>query len=87
MLRKIAIALAAASLLGPADALALGRGGFGGGFHSGFAGHGFVGRGFRPGFRRHGIGLGIGLGLAQPGTTFTCKNDSKSDVVARPTLP
>jgi len=74
MVRKTAIALAAASLLGaaaiPTDALAFGRGhGFGGGFHSGFsrgfAGHGFVGRGFGPGFRRFGpaIGLGLGLGL------------------------
>jgi hypothetical protein len=61
MLRKIAIALASASLLGataiPTDALAFGRGGGfhggfgGGGFSRGFAGHGFVGRGFGPGFR------------------------------------
>ena len=77
MSRKIAIALAAASLLGaaaiPTDALAFGRGGGfhggfgGGGFSRGFAGHGFVGRGFGPGFRGHrfrpGIGLGLGLGL------------------------
>src|SRR5262252_6172604 len=77
MVRKIAIVLAAASLLGaaaiPTDVLAFGRGGggghFGGGFHSGFsrgfAGHGFAGRGFGPGFRRFGpaIGLGLGLGL------------------------
>ena len=77
MLRKIAIALAAASLLGgaaiPTDALAFGRGGGfhggfgGGGFSRGFAGHGFVGRGFGPGFHGHrfgpGIGLGLGLGL------------------------
>jgi hypothetical protein len=56
MLRKITIALAAASLLGaaaiPTDVLAFGRGGFGGGFHGGgfsrgFGGHGFVGHGFR----------------------------------------
>src|SRR5260370_16964797 len=77
MVRKIVIALAAASLLGaaaiPTDALAFGRGGGfhggfgGGGFSRGFAGHGFVGRGFGPGFRGHrfgpGIGLGLGLGL------------------------
>ena len=73
MLRKIAIALAAASLLGaaaiPTDALAFGRGGGfhggfgGGGFSRGFAGHGFVGRGFGPGFRGHRFGPGIGLGL------------------------
>jgi hypothetical protein len=77
MLRKITIALAAASLLGaaaiPTDALAFGRGGGfhggfgGGGFSRGFAGHGSVGRGFSPGFRGHrfgpGIGLGLGLGL------------------------
>jgi hypothetical protein len=77
MVRNIAIALAAASLLGaaaiPTDALAFGRGGGfhggfgGGGFSRGFAGHGSVGRGFSPGFRGHrfgpGIGLGLGLGL------------------------
>jgi hypothetical protein len=68
MLRKIAIALAAASLLGaaaiPTDALAFGRGG---GFHGGFGGggfsRGFAGRGFGPGFRGHRFGPGIGLGL------------------------
>src|SRR5258706_803138 len=58
MLRKIAIALAAASLLGaasiPTDALAFGRGGGGGG-HGGFGGGGFGhggvgGGGFFPGF-------------------------------------
>jgi len=77
MLRKIAIALAAASLLGaaaiPTDALAFGRGGggghFGGGFHGGgfsrgFVGHGFAGRGFGPGFYGPAIGLGLGLGYA-----------------------
>jgi hypothetical protein len=67
MLRKIAIAVATASLLGvaavPTDALAFGHGGFGGGFRGGFAGHGFVGRGFGPGFRGHGFGPGIGLGV------------------------
>src|SRR6267143_6951456 len=74
MLRKIAIALAAASLLGaaaiPTDALAFGRGGGfhggfgGGGFSRGFAGHGFAGRGFGGhGFRGHGFGPGIGVGL------------------------
>ena len=73
MLRKITIALAAASLLGaaaiPTDALAFGRGGGfhggfgGGGFSRGFAGHGFVGRGFGPGFRGHRFGPGVGLGL------------------------
>src|SRR5712675_422591 len=65
MLRKIAIALAAASLLGaasiPTDALAFGRGGGGGG-------HGGFGRGFGPGFRGHrfarfGVPFGLGLGL------------------------
>jgi hypothetical protein len=61
MLRRIAIALAAAGLLGaasiPTDALAFGRGfggghgGFGGGFgHGGFAGHGFA-----PGFAGGGV--------------------------------
>src|SRR5258706_14421327 len=49
MLRKIAIALAAASLLGaasiPTDALAFGRGGGGGG-HGGFGGGGFGHGGF-----------------------------------------
>jgi hypothetical protein len=79
MLRKIAIALAAASLLGaaaiPTDALAFGHGGFGGfhgggfggfhggGFSRGFGGHGFVGHGFRGHGFGPGIGLGIGLGL------------------------
>jgi hypothetical protein len=72
MLRKIAIALAAASLLGaaaiPTDARAFGHGGFGGGFHGGgfsrgFGGHGFVGHGFRGHGFGPGIGLGIGLGL------------------------
>jgi hypothetical protein len=71
MLRKIAIALAAASLLGaaavPTDALAFGRGG---GFHGGVGGfHGGGFRGFRGGhfggFRggRFGPGIGLGLGL------------------------
>jgi hypothetical protein len=74
MVRKIVIALAAASLLGaaaiPTDALAFGRGGGfhggfgGGGFSRGFAGHGFAGRGFGGhGFRGHGFGPGIGVGL------------------------
>ena len=49
MLRKIAIALAAASLLGaasiPTDVLAFGRGGGGGG-HGGFGGGGFGHGGF-----------------------------------------
>jgi hypothetical protein len=72
MLRKIAIALAAASLLGaaaiPTDALAFGRGGgFHGGFSRGSAGHGFAGRGFGPGFRGHRFGPGIGLGLGALG--------------------
>ena len=74
MLHKLAIALAAASLLGaaaiPTDALAFGRGG-GGGFHGGGFGGGFRGGGFggfRGGrfggsFRGHGFGPGIGLGL------------------------
>jgi hypothetical protein len=60
MLHKLAIALAAASLLGaaaiPTDALAFGRGG-GGGFHGGGFGGGFRGYGFGPGF---GLGLGYG---------------------------
>ncbi len=78
MLRKIAIALAAASLVGvaaiPTDALAFGGGRGGGGFHSGFggggfrggfAGRGFAGRGFAGrGFAGRGFfGPGIGLGL------------------------
>jgi hypothetical protein len=72
MLHKIAITLAAASLLVaaavPTDALAFGRGGHGGfgggGFSRGFAGHGFAGRGFGGhGFRGHRFGPGIGLGL------------------------
>jgi hypothetical protein len=57
MLRKFAIALAAAGLLGaaaiPTDALAFGHGGggfHGGGFHGGFRGFG-RGFGFGPGFR------------------------------------
>ncbi len=74
MLHKIAIALAAASLLGaaaiPTDALAFGRGG-GGGFHGGGFGGGFHAGGFGGfrggrvggGFRGHGFGPGIGLGL------------------------
>jgi len=84
MLRKIAIALAAASLLGaaatPTDALAFGRGGGfhagfgGGGFSRGFAGHSFDGRGFGPGFRGHrfgpGIGLGLGLGYGAYGSCY-----------------
>ncbi len=74
MLRKIAIALAAASLLGaaaiPTDALAFGRGGgFHGGGFGGFRGGGFGGfrgghfGGFRGGRFGPGIGLGLGLGL------------------------
>src|SRR5258706_4362809 len=74
MLHKIAIALAAASLLGaaaiPTDALAFGRGG-GGGFHGGGFGGGFRGGGFGGfrggrfggGFRGYGFGPGFGLGL------------------------
>ncbi len=57
MLHKIAIALAAASLLGaaaiPTDALAFGRGG---GFHGGGFGGGFRGGGFGGGFRGGGFG-------------------------------
>ena len=81
MVRKIAIALAAASLLGaaaiPTDALAFGRGGGfhggfgGGGFSRGFAGHGFAGRGFGGhGFRGHGFGPGIGVGLGVLGLGY-----------------
>ena len=59
MIRKVAIGLAAASLLSAAtistDALAFGRRGFGGNFH-GFHGHHF-GR-----FGGPAIGLGLGLG-------------------------
>lgn len=76
MLRRIAIALAAASLFGaasiPTGALAFGHGfgghgGFVGAPHT-FAGRGFVGPGFRPGFRDHrfvrfGVPFGLGLGL------------------------
>jgi len=75
MLHKIAIALAAASLLGaaaiPTDALAFGRGGgfHGGGFGGGFRGGGFGGfRGGRLGGGRRaydtcpGFGLGLGYG-------------------------
>jgi hypothetical protein len=66
MLRKIAIAFAAASLLGaaaiPTDALAVGRGGGGGGFHGGGFG-GFRGGHFGGGFRGGGFGPGIALGL------------------------
>jgi hypothetical protein len=61
MLRKIAIALAAVSLVGaasiPTDALAFGHG-FGGhgGFGGGGFGHGgFGGRGFAPGFAGGGV--------------------------------
>jgi hypothetical protein len=72
MLRKIAIGLATASLLGaaaiPTDAMARagGHGGFGGGFHGGgfsrgFAGHGFAGHGFAGhGFAGRGFGPGWG---------------------------
>jgi hypothetical protein len=76
MLRKIAIALAAASLIGaaaiPTDALAFGGGHGGGGFHGGFGGGGFRGgfahRGFGGrGFFGPGIGLGLGLGLGYYG--------------------
>src|SRR5215471_8766826 len=78
MLRKIATALAAASLLGaaaiPTDALAFGRGGGfhgGGGFHAGgfggfrggHFGGGFRGDHFGGGFRGGRFGPGIGLGL------------------------
>jgi hypothetical protein len=63
MLRKIAIALAAASLLGaaaiPTDAVALGRGG---GFHGG--------GGFRGGRFGPGIGLGLGLGYGAYGSCY-----------------
>lgn len=77
MLRKIAIAVAAASLLVaaaiPTDALAVGRGGGGGGFHGGGGGfHGGGGGGFRGGqfgggFRGGHFGggfRGIGPGIA-----------------------
>ena len=76
MLRKIAVALAAASLIGaaaiPTDALAFGGGRGGGGFHGGFGGGGFrggfAGRGFGGrGFFGPGIGLGLGLGLGYYG--------------------
>jgi hypothetical protein len=79
MLRKIAIALAAATLIGaaaiPTDALAFGGGHGGGAFHGGGGFHGgFGGGGFRGGFVGHGFGgrgfagrgffgPGIGLGL------------------------
>src|SRR5258706_15052693 len=72
MLRKIAIALAAASLLGaasiPTDALAFGRGGGGGG-HGGFGGGGFGhggygGGGFSRGFTGGG---GVARSFFAPG--------------------
>jgi len=69
MLRKIAVALAAASLFGaasiPTSALAFGRGGGGhGGFGGAGFGHGgFGGRGFAPGF----AGGGVARSFAAPG--------------------
>src|SRR5258705_12054172 len=67
MLRKIAIALAAASLLGaasiPTDALAFGRGGGGGG-HGGFGGGGFGHGGFRGGGFFSGLSRGGGVALS-----------------------
>jgi hypothetical protein len=62
MLRRIAIALAAASLIGaasiPTGALAFGHGGFGGGIgHGGFGGGGVA----------HGFGGGFTRGFATPG--------------------
>src|SRR5712675_190536 len=72
MLRKIAIALAAASLLGaasiPTDALAFGRGGGGGG-HGGFGGGGFGHGGFGGGGFSRGFtgGGGVARSFAAPG--------------------
>src|SRR5258706_9970534 len=71
MLRKIAIALAAASLLGaasiPTDALAFGRGGGGGG-HGGFGGGGFGHGGVGGGgfFRGFTGGGGVAPSLCAP---------------------
>src|SRR5262245_17222333 len=81
MLRKLAIALAAGSLLGtatiPTEALAFGGGSFGGCFHGvgfsrGFGGHGFVGHGFRGRVFGPGIVLGIGLGLGLGYGAYLC---------------
>src|SRR5713101_8144504 len=72
MLRKLAIALAAASLLGaasiPIDALAFGRGGGGGG-HGGFGGGGFGHGGFGGGGFSRGFtgGGGVARSFAAPG--------------------
>src|SRR6266849_6101906 len=72
MLRKIAIALAAGSLLGaasiPTDALAFGRGGGGGG-HGGFGGGGFGHGGFGGGGFSRGFtgGGGVARSFAAPG--------------------
>src|SRR6266436_6612274 len=72
MLRKIAIALAAASLLGaasiPTDVLAFGRGGGGGG-HGGFGGGGFGHGGFGGGGFSRGFigGGGVARSFAAPG--------------------
>jgi len=72
MLRKIAIALAAASLFGaasiPTDALAFGRGGGGGG-HGGFGGGGFGHGGFGGGGFSRGFtgGGGVARSFAAPG--------------------
>jgi hypothetical protein len=72
MLRKIAITLAAASLLGaasiPTDALAFGRGGGGGG-HGGFGGGGFGHGGFGGGGFSRGFtgGGGVARSFAAPG--------------------